>query len=605
MASDFCRIKLSELKDFYRFELFSFLEECEGPKALIWDDDLTGPISSLCELGELKSRDVARMYSLTIEDLPVNTIEENYRHIIFLVRPNIRKMDKLALLVSRSDRYSSRNAARQFHILFMPNESEACCRKLKELNVFGSFSSIESLGVYLLPLDTDLLSMNNPHFVKNCFMDSDFSALHDVASSIMTIQSIYGIIPNVYCKGECSKRVLNMMTRMRREKAGTEEQITPQIDNLIMLDRTVDLLTPFLSQLTYQGFIDELFQMQLNAIQVPADRLPSSAEQTSSDPNDKKKVVLTSSDKLFAELRDKNFNAIGPILSTKAKAVSAKYEERNHAKTIGELKQFVSQLPVMQSERQSITTNTAIAQMIKEYIATESFKDGLLCQQELRSGLDVDKANVYIEDCISRMEPLHKVLRLISIQSFCGGGLKPNVLQLYKTAIVQVYGYQSIILLNNMEKVGLIKIQRTNSKVYPALRKSLNLLVEDINEQNPSDIAYVYSGYAPISIRLVQNALKPGWRNFTSSLPGEAIEEIQQLPDGVRKRRGSITSSTSLQADRKVTLVYFLGGITFAEIAALRFLQQEDHPTEYLIAATHITNGDSFINSLDTLSHGL
>lgn len=53
-----------------------------------------------------------------------------------------------------------------------------------------------------------------------------------------------------------------MMVRMRREKSGTEEQITPQIDNLVLIDRTVDLLTPFLSQLTYEGFIDELFNIE-------------------------------------------------------------------------------------------------------------------------------------------------------------------------------------------------------------------------------------------------------------------------------------------------------------------------------------------------------
>ena len=57
-----------------------------------------------------------------------------------------------------------------------------------------------------------------------------------------------------------------MMMRMRREQAGTEEQITPQIDNLILIDRTVDLLTPFLSQLTYEGFIDELFQIKLSML---------------------------------------------------------------------------------------------------------------------------------------------------------------------------------------------------------------------------------------------------------------------------------------------------------------------------------------------------
>lgn len=36
-------------------------------------------------------------------------------------------------------------------------------------------------------------------------MDMDFSCMHDVASSIMTIQETYGVIPNIYSKGECSK----------------------------------------------------------------------------------------------------------------------------------------------------------------------------------------------------------------------------------------------------------------------------------------------------------------------------------------------------------------------------------------------------------------
>ena len=48
---------------------------------------------------------------------------------------------------------------------------------------------------------------------------------------------------------------------------------------------------------------------------------------------------------------------------------------------------------------------------------------------------------------------------------------------------LQVYGFQSIILLNNMEKTGIIKLQKPNYKVYPTVRKNLNLLVEDINEQ--------------------------------------------------------------------------------------------------------------------------
>ena len=50
-----------------------------------------------------------------------------------------------------------------------------------------------------------------------------------------------------------------MMVHMRRELEGQEPQITPQIDNLFILDRTVDMLTPMLTQLTYEGLIDEIF----------------------------------------------------------------------------------------------------------------------------------------------------------------------------------------------------------------------------------------------------------------------------------------------------------------------------------------------------------
>ena len=42
-----------------------------------------------------------------------------------------------------------------------------------------------------------------------------------------------------------------------------------------------------------------------------------------------KKVILNSSDALFAELRDKNFNAVGSIVSKKAKHITAEFDVRN------------------------------------------------------------------------------------------------------------------------------------------------------------------------------------------------------------------------------------------------------------------------------------
>jgi hypothetical protein len=59
-----------------------------------------------------------------------------------------------------------------------------------------------------------------------------------------------------------------MMLRMRRELSGQDPQITPQIDNLLILDRNVDLLTPLLSQLTYEGLIDEIFDISNSKLEM-------------------------------------------------------------------------------------------------------------------------------------------------------------------------------------------------------------------------------------------------------------------------------------------------------------------------------------------------
>lgn len=55
------------------------------------------------------------------------------------------------------------------------------------------------------------------------------------------------------------QHVANMMLRMKREFAGSQNQILPVFDSLLLLDRNVDLLTPLATQLTYEGLIDETY----------------------------------------------------------------------------------------------------------------------------------------------------------------------------------------------------------------------------------------------------------------------------------------------------------------------------------------------------------
>ena len=113
--------------------------------------------------------------------------------------------------------------------------------------------------------------------------------------------------------------------------------------------------------------------------------------------------------------------------------------------------------------------------------------------------------------------------------------------------------------------------QQSTKNPYKHIRQFLKLIVDEVDEHNPQDISYVYSGYAPLSVRLIQcvvtkggpNALAHhpihvnaaigagnstngmkinGWKGYEEVLrllPGKSFDEIQKVDDGAMKSRST------------------------------------------------------------------
>lgn len=91
-----------------------------------------------------------------------------------------------------------------------------------------------------------------------------------------------------------------------------------------------------------------------------------------------------------------------------------------------------------------------------------------------------------------------------------------------------------------MEACGLLRLQQS-SRPFTVIRRALNLTVDDVNEIQPSDISYVHSIYAPLSVRLVQWAAKPGWKQITDVLtliPGPLVQETQPISMDFKRLSG-------------------------------------------------------------------
>ena len=80
--------------------------------------------------------------------------------------------------------------------------------------------------------------------------------------------------------------------------------------------------------------------------------------------------------------------------------------------------------------------------------------------------------------------------------------------------------------------------QQSKIRVPVTARRSLWLVWFLL--QLPNDISYVFSGYAPLSVRLAHILHRPGWRSISevlSLLPGPTTEEAQPVHGWQRKRR--------------------------------------------------------------------
>lgn len=468
----------------------------------------------------------------------------------------------------------------------------------------------------------------------------------------MPIQQTHGLFPRIIGKGDNAHRLMELLFRMRSEAAADESTTSKfglmpsaSIESLVIIDREIDFATVLLTQLTYEGLIDEMFGIQHNQAEIdssivgPAPGAPQSGRSPAAPVQQglKRKIQLDASDKLFEQLRDTNGAIVDGLLNKVARRLQSDMESRHSAKSTSELRDFVNKLPGYQTEQQSLKTHINLTEEIMKNTQGDIFSRSLEVQQNLYDGSDPSYQHDTIEELISRDVPLNTILRLLCLESCISGGLRPKDLENFKRQILHAYGYQHLLTMDALEKIGLLS-SRASANVllnpigmggggaaeapktnYNYLRRVLKLVVDEVNEQNPNDIAYVYSGYAPLSVRLVQSIIQKqylltitkgassagvsgaahGWQGFEDALrntKGETFNRVQKGDEQAVKARHMLAGTTGGKA--KTVVVMFLGGITFTEIAALRFVaKREEGRRKILICTTDVISGDRMMEA--------
>ncbi|KAJ7757485.1 Sec1-like protein [Mycena metata] len=647
------------LKEVGRKALVDALNSVNGAKTLVLDASLAGPLGLVIEVSLLKHHGVDKMFWL--EPGPLSSTTTN---IVYLCRPRIKYVKIIADQIKRHGKEAQKYT---YTLLLVPRISTLVSRILEEEGVLGDVR-ISSYNLQFIPIADDVISLENENAFKEIWVDGDETVIYDSAQALLTLEKLYGLFPRIVGKGDQAARLANLLTRHYLPSDSTTPDTlltqSEKIDSLIVLDRRVDMITPLLTQLTYEGLIDELVGIKNSHVELPVSLLtppaPMGVASTSAEPTPgaptlkkveakKKHHLTTSTDPLFAELRDLNFSSVGKRLNKVARRLEEDYKGRHQAKTVAQLRDFVGKLGGLQTDHQSLRLHTGLSELLVPLTRTDQFNKTLEIQQNLLASYEVPAQITAIEDLLAQGADMQTILRLLCLASITAGGIKLKSLENLKREILQAYGYNHLPLLLSLSAPPLAvllpnplppALASDPSAKYPfsPLRKSLRLLIDDSPEaldEVENDISFVYSGYAPISVRLVQcvaqkggvlsnpaekekekekdkqgSSIKAqahpiaGWRGFedlVATIPGETVDIVQNGPNGGSAVAAPMASLLRPMHKPTTTVVFFLGGCTYTEIAALRWVGRQNRGRKFLIATTGIINGNTLFESISSV----
>ena len=518
---------------------------------------------------------------------------------MYLVRPTIESMQMVAAHIMQ---HGERGQKKEYEVVFVPRRTMICERVLEDRGVYSEVT-IRELHMDLVALDTDVLTLDLGSSYFDAFHDDDSTSLFYTARALMKLQVMYGFFAHVRAFGAKGKMVGDMILRMRRELMEDEASgVAPEMDSVVIVDRNVDLVSCLATQKTYEGLISEIFTITNSQCELDSEIVAVGEDRNKKLPP-KMRYPLNSDDDTFRDLRDLPISHVGRALQSKARECAEFIRKKDELHSIIEIKNYVKKLPSVQAMQKSTDIHANIVKRMGTTMRSPVFEDSVDVEMsflhDVPSQVEVDD---YIDGLISKNTPVHIPLRLLCLQSVCSGGLKAKRLDQVRRDIIQQYGFHLLRGLDSLGRLGLLRAyERSAFALTKAVRQGTRCCAQD-QEDELTDIHFAFSRYAPLSVRCVQGlvatlpfAERPAEQEFLKHLPG-GPPLIQS-----QARTAAVAVASSASGDKvakSITCVVFVGGVTHAEISALRFLASKDASREFIIVTTKLIDTKTFLGAI-------
>ncbi|KAI9221042.1 Sec1-like protein [Blastocladiella britannica] len=445
-------------------------------------------------------------------------------------------------------------------LLCLPRAGLLTRQILRERGVLANVQ-VHDLPIDLVALEDDLLSLELPSLCQLA-AHKDMAAIHHLVQAVLALETSIGSFACIRGSGELAKSFYAMHVHL----AATFDAPRPPSNNtLILIDRAVDFVTPLMTPQTYSGMVDHLCDIQFGFVE------------TESMGRTRKHKLSKADDPVYQKIADLDLSAAQTALQEITQVIAA-HENGLRVGTLEAMQAFVDSHPDFAKLKESFAIHLKqLASKIQARLQAEDAMRLLEIEHSVVSGGQLKMDDM--EELLFSGFEMHSVLATLALASQTGA-LSDKQLESLRQEFLLTYGFQHHQTWTRLESAGLIASARTSTPrrtaaTWKTVIKDMSLLVDPSAAADPTtalDIAYVFSGYAPLSVRVVESLLQQPPSASHAGPPRPRIDAAavaRSVPQHLVVDAGAAATGGGGHV-----YVAYLGGVTLAEVSALRLLGQ-------------------------------
>ncbi|CAG7702924.1 unnamed protein product [Allacma fusca] len=607
---------LKVLRAVSKENLKNALRVLRGKKYLVIDSKLTTTLDLIANFQFLKDHGVEKVLYLEKSGPP--TPSESVATCLYFIRSDLI----LAKLVcDHIQQNISRGVNMQYAVVVIPRLLHVIPALFEREGVHGHVTFAQ-YSYELLPLDEHILTLQYEDMAANLWLHQDTSGLASVAKAIFNARGIYGDFHHLIAMGSFSNTVVRMMTEYERIYSHSlleHNRRDSDLPTVLIIDRSMDFVSPLMSSLSYEGMLDEVFGIKGKTITFGPE---VTGKETTTQ------LMATSSDLIFEKIRNLHFSRVIRYLQNQAKDLKV-WKDRSSGLSVQEMRNFVeNELNQMKMLQRSLSLHLDAVGVIINQKSTELRKQVDLEGKILENAFHTETKN-FLEDAMAKGYDQQSIMKLLCLIALTQDGVRD--FKSIKTQFIHSYGFKHAITLQNLEAMGLLYAYKgieANAKgvaevmsrvanatpFSPSATKEYKRATQPSSFQNivkklvpatnidvsidaPNHASYVFNGaYTPFVAKITDEILSilktPKINSAIIEKKLEDLMKFYQISDNVIKCKSG--SGEPYGRGRNV-LVFVVGGITRSEIVALQLVSKQ-HGFNIISGGTDITTGKKIVN---------